>query len=360
MINSKFFLKVIYLLIFSISSYSVFGRCDLDYTPFKRLSGTRPESELSSVKMGSYNVLNLEYSVGKYHTNKETGVRAFRSEHITKDAGQTQAVAKVIKTENLDIVVLEEVEGARALELFNEKYLDGQYEVFVARGNDTRGIEIGFLVKKDLPFKVKLATNKNRQYQNNITSKEESIFSRDLPALHFWKNSTNGSESPDFVILGNHLKSQRDRKDDIKSRIFRTRQADEIRTIVKEYEADYPGIPVLLAGDFNANIHVESEFKSLFKDNLMTDSFDLVSPVISSGNRITHTFHPRNGATNNTQLDGILVNKAGKRLIKKARVYRYLDQNGKEVPIPKTFQQREQNPSDHFPVIVELDLNNIK
>lgn len=360
MLNSKKYLKHISVLFLLISAFSVFGRCDLDYTPFKQLLGTRAESALSNVKMGSYNVLNLEYSVGKYHTNSETGIRAFRSEHITKDTEQIKGVAKVIKSENLDIIVLEEVEGARALEIFNEKYLENQYEVFVARGNDTRGIEIGFLVKKDLPFKIKLATNRNRQYQNNITNKEESIFSRDLPALHFWKNSTNGSESPDFVILGNHLKSQRDRKDDIKSRIFRTRQSQEIRTIVKEYETDYPGIPVLLAGDFNANIHVESEFKSLFKDNLMTDSFDLVQPVLSNESRITHTFHPRNGANHNTQLDGILVNNAGKKLIKRAKVYRYLDKDGKEIPLPKTYQQREQNPSDHFPVIVELDLSNIK
>jgi endonuclease/exonuclease/phosphatase family metal-dependent hydrolase len=344
---------MLFLLLISLSALS---RCELSFIKAYELEGGRSVSELGDVKVGTYNVLNLEFSPGKYLDNPKTGSREFTPKHITKDPEEVAGIAKVIKEENLDIVILQEVEGRTAVEMFNFKHLDGQYEVFLKPGNDSRGIEIAFLVKKDLPFKVKMTTNKELEWSNKISNKIEKIFSRDLPGLNIWSKNSSGADPPDLVILGNHLKSQRDRSGDPKSLLFRTRQVEEIKKVIQNYESDYPGVPVILAGDFNADVHKGVEFKSLFENNLMTDSFELSSKKLTEAQRITHTFHPRKGPTSNSQLDAVLTNQSGKNLIIDAKVYRYKDNNGKEMAIPKTYAERQLNPSDHFPIIVRLDL----
>jgi endonuclease/exonuclease/phosphatase family metal-dependent hydrolase len=351
--------KLLLILLILISTSSVLARCGINYIKAYELPGGRSISELGEVKVGTYNVLNLEFSPGKYINHPKTGERVYSPNKLTKDPTQIAGIAKVIKGQDLDIVVLQEVEGRIAVEMFNRKHLGDKYEVFLREGNDSRGIEIAFLVKKDLPFKIKVSTNKELQWQNNITNKVEKIFSRDLPGLNIWSKSTSGADPPDLVILGNHLKSQRDRNGDPKSILFRTRQVQEIKKVIQNYESDYPGVPVLLAGDFNADIHKGIEFKPLFENNLMTDSFELSSQKLTQAQRITHTFHPRKGPASNSQLDAVLTNKSGKNLIVDAKVYRYKNKNGNDIAIPKTYAEREKNPSDHFPIIVRLDLRHI-
>jgi len=350
--------KALYVFLVSLQliSYS-WARCDLDFVPFKILDGKQEIRELRDLKMGSYNVLNLEYSPGKYLDNPKTGVREFVPQHITKDPEATRKIAEIIKEESLDIVIIQEVEGKKAIELFNKKYLDSEYEPFLIKGNDSRGIEIAFLVKKTMPFKVKFTSSREVKWVNPNTSKEELLLSRDLPALHIWGKSKSAADAPDLVIIGNHLKSQRDRTGDKGSVIMRTQQAEEIANTIKLYDETYPGTPVFVGGDFNANVHEGLEFKPLFKDGLLKDSFDFSPTPLSEKDRITHTFHPRGGETKYSQLDALLVNKHGQELITNAKVYRYKNEQGVEIKIPETYPERELNPSDHFPIIIDLDLS---
>lgn len=337
-----------------ITSLNLFARCDLEFTQFHHLSGGRKAEELIHLNIGTYNVLNLEFSPGRYLDDVKTGQRKWVPERLDKNPEDTKRIADIILGEKLDLVVLQEVEGLEAIKLFNKNYLDDHFEIFLHKGNDTRGIEIAILVKKDLPFKVKFTTNQSLEWSNKISKKTENIFSRDLPALHIWKQASSGADPPEYIILGNHLKSQRDRAGDPRSVSVRTKQAEEISNIVRKYEQMYPDTPVIVGGDFNSDIHSGKEFTSLFEDNLLTDSFDLLGKEMSKEQRYTHTFHPRGAQTVNTQLDGILVNKAGQNLIKDAKVYRYKDKAGSVLPLPKTYSDRELNPSDHFPIIVQM------
>ena len=91
----------------------------------------------------------------------------------------------------------------------------------------------------------------------------------------------------------------------------------------------------------------------------MKDSFDLSTTKLTAEERITHTFHPRGAETKNSQLDAVLANKSGSSLISKAEVYRYKNTDGSIKSLPKTYDERELNPSDHFPVIVEIDLSKL-
>ena len=346
------------LLAFALQTQA-WSYCDLEFAEIRVLEGKRSLEDIEEMRFGTFNVLNLEFSPGKYVDNPQSGVREFTEGFITKDPKQTEGVAKAILAEDLDLVILQEVEGLEPLLRFNEKYLKGTYEVFLQKGNDGRGIEIGFLVKKDLPFKIRMQGQGYRSYVNPETGKAEPIFSRDLPALHIRHKSTSMNDPPDFIVAGTHYKSQRNRMNDPRSEKMRTKQVEETREVFESYQETYPDVPIFFGGDFNADIHSNPEFRSLFEDGFMKDSFDLAPSKLSRKDRITHTFHPRNGATKESQLDAILVNESASSSILDAKVHRYLDENGKVKPLPATYKERETNPSDHFMVVIKTRISQL-
>src|SRR4051794_1224904 len=63
-------------------------------------------------------------------------------------------LAKAIDEIDADILMLAEVGGSESLETFNRCFLGERYEVFFVEGNASRGIDLGYLVKKDLGFRA--------------------------------------------------------------------------------------------------------------------------------------------------------------------------------------------------------------
>ena len=61
---------------------------------------------------------------------------------------------KVILEINPDILMLCEVGGEESLKNFNELFLGNQYYTALMEGNSDRNIDIGFLIKKSLPFLI--------------------------------------------------------------------------------------------------------------------------------------------------------------------------------------------------------------
>ena len=57
------------------------------------------------------------------------------------------------------------------------------------------------------------------------------------------------------------------------------------------------------------------------------------------------------------QLDAVLVNRSLTAHVTDASVYRYRNEQGKELPLPNTYNQRKKNPSDHFPVLMHFNLS---
>ena len=160
--------------------------CGIDFIPFQYLEGGRALSEIEDLKVASYNVLNLNAS----------------KNGITKNTDEVLGVANVIKSEKLDIVVLQEVQSMNALELLNKNFLNGEYKPLLISGNGG-SIEIAFLVKKDLPLKLKLSTNRDTiKPFIGPRLQDEKVFSRDLPGLHIWGKNSPNSDPPDFVIFG--------------------------------------------------------------------------------------------------------------------------------------------------------------
>src|SRR4051812_38264525 len=69
-----------------------------------------------------------------------------------KPLAKILSLAKAILDINADIYLLCEVGGRTSLENFNRHFLQNRYLVFHEESNSPRGIDLAYLVKKDLPF----------------------------------------------------------------------------------------------------------------------------------------------------------------------------------------------------------------
>src|SRR5665213_3897009 len=64
-----------------------------------------------------------------------------------------------------DIVCLNEIGGQESLTNFAKLFLGGKYVPYLLEGNSDRGIDIGYLVKKDFPLRAEIRTHKERPIQ---------------------------------------------------------------------------------------------------------------------------------------------------------------------------------------------------
>lgn len=313
----------------------------------------RSLASIKTLRIGTYNVLNLFQKVGK-HERRADGSFEQVSGPVDKEEASREAQARVIREEGLDVVVLEEVENIAALEQFNQEHLGGQYRAFLIEGNDERGIDIAFLVKKDLPFEVEQRSRKGETWQDPaLGGRTVPLFSRDLTSLVL---RAPGRAQPLAVLFGTHMKSKRDRPGDPESGIQRAAQAKRTAEILAETREEFgPGVPLLVAGDFNGDLMHGPELRPLFELAGLVDGFDAAPEKTAPQDRVSHTYHPRDGAAQAHQMDGVLIDKAWSKLVQRTRAYRYKDEQGREKPVPHTYAERSLNPSDHFPVILDLD-----
>ncbi|MCR4296118.1 MAG: hypothetical protein NUW21_11340, partial [Elusimicrobia bacterium] len=214
----------------------------------------RPLASIKELKVGAYNVLNLFENVGKHVPDPENPGKLKKiSEARPKQESSLRAQGRIILENDLDVVTLAEVENIAALRDFNERYLEGRYDVRLIEGNDERGIDVAFLVKKDLPFLVEQRSHKDETWLDPVLGGgPRPLFSRDLTALVV---RAPGRAAPLFVMFGTHYKSKRDRDGDPQSNILRAAQVERSAGIIARYRAEFGAdVPVMLAGDFNGEV----------------------------------------------------------------------------------------------------------
>lgn len=313
-------------------------------------SAQRQLSEIPEITVMSFNVENLFIHVGKFEHDLPGKMRKISGPDTNqklKPEHEIRAIVEIFKEASPDVITLQEVESMAGLELLKQR-LDGLYKPYLIEGNDGRGIDIGFLVKVDLPLDVQLKTNRDKMWHDPTTGKQEKLFSRDLPALEFRVN--RNQENPSFVLLGNHAKSKRDRPNDPESRQWRTAQYIGAAEIVGEYIRK--GVRTMLGGDFNIDIGNDREADAL--KQYLTSAFDAADQSLPPEQRITHTYHPRGGATHRAQMDDIWVSQDLRNQVAVASIYQYRFPDGSLMPIPNSFKERERQPSDHRPVIIRM------
>lgn len=291
-----------------------------------------------------------------------------------KPIEQVRQLAAVFHDLNADIYMLCEVGGRESLENFNRHFLSDRYHVHLLEGNSDRGIDLGYLVRKDLPFKYDLLSHKHRSidflYPHEKLSQETDYtdrpsgrltshrFSRDVLELRLFAPD---AQVPSLVLLMAHLKSQLDR--DRIDPLGRDRRKAELEKLVKIYleiERDLgESVPVIVGGDFNGNaglVNTDPEFAAIYRDTRLRDVLELAGR--SADDRYTHMqIDPRGGGSQNKQLDYIFVPPALHANIVAAEsfVYRYKDAWGFVVPPPRNLSDKRLLPSDHYPVVLTLN-----
>lgn len=279
-----------------------------------------------------------------------------------------QQLAKVVRENNPDILLLCEVGGLESLKNFSKLFLGDEYSPVLVEGNSDRNIDVGFLIRKGLPFYFDLTTNRNRllnflyphekqSLQAGLTLKHTSHkFSRDCVELRLFKKS---SEKPFLICMLTHLKSPLDpERIDPGGRERRRAELESVVEIYNELRQKHPSVPILLAGDFNGlagkNL-TEDEFKALHSLTDLVDVFDLAG--IPNEERMTY-FQIRNGGKNEgRQIDYAFVSPELCKNVKAstAKVYRYKDHFGMTLGAPTTMEAKLLLPSDHYPVFFELE-----
>lgn len=306
-------------------------------------NGLRDFDRIDELKVGQYNVENLYNYQGKWEYDaKGNWVQTAPAQ--PKPVERWKKMKEVIERSDDDIMVWEEVEDFTAAKDFVDTYLGGRYRIALIDGNDERGIDVAVLIKNDLPFDMEVLSHK--EVLNS--RKSSKVFSRDLPVVVFRKAGAAETDKPLMYISGAHYKSQRDSPGDPLSVKKRTEQVSKAAQILSGFEKQYPTTPGFHIGDMNADVRTATEFQSLW-DMGYKDSFDLAPNPLPKDERKTHSYFPRGGTPKHSQLDAILVNKAGADadIVKNAEIIPYKNSDGTDMPLPKTYDERSQQGSDH-------------
>ncbi|MBY0384934.1 hypothetical protein K2X05_07230 [bacterium] len=317
--------------------------------------------------MKTFNLANIYELRGKYERTSATDlVPVPEYPPRPKTDHHVQELQKIISESNPDIAVLTEVESLEALQRFSRQF-PIPYKSYLVSGNDARNIEIGLIVKSDLPIDVEVHSHKDYVWQDPVTRRRSPLFTRDLPAYILRKSKET---APFMIIFGMHAISRRVRPGsppgDPHSDTLRAAQFEKTVEIVKEYQKKYGAdVPMMIAGDFNTDVQFAKEMEVLKRFSV--SAFDVAQSTIPKAARVTHTFHEtlkrRNPDTGEkeeyelnhmVQLDDIRLIGFPEEAVLSASVHRYTDEHGRVLPFAMSYLERLTQTSDHLPVVVEL------
>jgi hypothetical protein len=289
-----------------------------------------------------------------------------------KPLNKLREIARSILNLNPDILMLTEVGGRESLENFNSHFLAGRFEVFLLEGNSSRGIDLGYLVKKSLPFRCEIVSHKDRPidflYPHEKLTKETGFdhlrsanleshrFSRDVLELRIFEETAE----PVCISLLVHLKSQLDRgRIDPGGRDRRRAELEMLIKIFAEIESRYDGkVPVLLSGDFNGSAfrgdQSDPEFDAIHRDTHLVDSLEAAD--VPFDERFTYMQLYSKRPAFNRQLDYIFVPPVLAKRIDRDEtwVYRFQNEEGQTLIVPRNLNEKKLLPSDHYPVVLTL------
>lgn len=298
--------------------------------------------------------------------------RLSTSIYENKPLKKTQDIAKALKEINADIIMLCEVGGLESLNNFNLLFMDEAYSPCLIEGNSERNIDVGFLIRKGLPFYFDLQSNKHRLINYLYPHERDSLahgypvkggkittshkFSRDVVELKLFKTDR---DKPFMIILLTHLKSRLD-PERIDPNGFERRQA-ELRTLIEIYqelEKTHPQVPVMVAGDFNGNASVtgtDEEFKDLYSLTSLRDVLEVAQLDVEE--RATFYQVRNSSRADGRQIDFVFLPPLLHPFLKpgSAYVHRYKDEFGMAHDIPRNMDAKLNLPSDHYPLVFEIE-----
>lgn len=290
-----------------------------------------------------------------------------KSVYENKNLKKVLHLASTILEMDPDIMQLTEVGGLESLKNFNRYFLNSAYSPILIEGNSDRSIDVGFLIRKNLPFYFDLLTHKNRDlnflypheklsqttnYPPRITSHK---FSRDCAELRLFTHDVN---KPFLTLLLTHLKSPLDpERIDPMGTERRTAELKNCVEIYNELKTQL-NCPILLSGDFNGNAspkQTDAEFTDLYTKTDLIDVFEAAQIDID----LRHTFiQVKSGLrSDGRQIDYCFIPVSLVPHVQpgSAQVFPYKDEYGSPLKKPETLEQKSVLPSDHYPIIFTLE-----
>lgn len=327
-------------------------------------------SSKKTLRLVQFNVENLFIFLDQYKGQNlakinENEWQSFSTSTTTnKPLRKIRALADIIQKLNPDILMLNEVGGFESLDNFNKHFLSDQFIPLLKEGNSRRGIDVGYLMRKNLDYKPLLISHKDRPihflypHENQTPSGGKShYFSRDVAELRLFKP---GSTTPQFIILLTHLKSKLDsERIDTEGR---KRRAAELNCLVDIYneikqEELSPDTGIIVSGDFNgiaSKINTEEEFAPLHNKTDLIEVLDHVE--LDEKKRFTQVQITHSGQQHFLQIDYVFVspNLADSIIKEESYVYHFSDIGAGTYIAPKNLEERSLLASDHYPVVVTL------
>lgn len=267
-----------------------------------------------------------------------------------KSKEKTQMLALEIKDAEADVVMVTEVGGVESLRNFAKYLLNDEYEALSLPSNSDRGIDLGYLVKKNLGLELKLKSHID--YPLPLPARK---FSRDVLRLDLVQNNT-----PKMIFLLVHIKSKLDmNKTDFEGRSRRVHEIKGLIDIYLNLQKDHPDIPIFVGGDMNGHAgekDTEEEFKQIYQ---LTDLKDIAYLAqIPDEERFSYVYFNRGGNRFIQQIDYLFVSEKFASIIESSECYfpRYKNLNGAPLAIPQRMEQKNTLPSDHYPFVATLRL----
>lgn len=267
---------------------------------------------------------------------------------INKAKEKCFLLGRAIENARADIVMMSEVGGPESLNNFAKYVLNDQYLPLSLPSNSDRGIDLGYLIHKDLNFEIKI-----HSHIDFPLTPPARRFSRDVLRLDLKK----GDELK-LILLLVHIKSKLDmRKADFEGR---TQRMMEVKGLLKIYQdLEHHNVPILIGGDFNGHAgekDTEEEFKQIYRETDLKDMAHLAR--IPEEERFSYIYFNRGGNRFQQQIDYLFISEKYAHLIDPTECYfpRYTNLEGGPFPIPKRIEQKNMLPSDHYPFVGTIKL----
>jgi hypothetical protein len=260
-------------------------------------------------------------------------------------------LASMMLAQQVDIWGLTEVGGEESLAAFNKLFLEDKFEVICPPSNSDRGIDLGFLIKKN-SFHYSLTTNIHQLVESPDPNIHQTPLSRDILLLRL-----HLKDRPDFHLFLVHLKSYLD-KEGLDPWGMGRRLA-EVKLLVELIKEIDPQLPIVVAGDFNGMAQKEKisqEFNPIYQDTDLDDVLSILKIPVSD--RVTHHHIVSKNNVLRNQLDYLFLNPAAiKHFSGKGGVIPYLDSKMIPLPWPNTMEEKWQFPSDHYALFADFILS---
>ena len=307
---------------------------------------------MEAMKILQWNLENFFIFLDKYQGQDINKISEDEWQSFTIARERNKSLAKIfgvqemVINQNPDVCVFSEVGGRESLENFNDLFLNNQYDVFMAPSNSTRGIDIGFLVRKGLSYSCSVKSNRKTVVEMDGKTYK---FSRDIPELRFYQEDTLK-----MVIMGVHLKSKISSEHDYQGMDTRKAEVTGMLQIYHRVKEKYQ-VPIMIMGDFNGIVQKESfeeEFRKVFETSTLLDYLEF-KPDLGEFDRVSYV---RTNPYQLQQLDYILIDKDLYANVdyNNSKILRFTTFYDIELPLPKTFAEKKMLPSDHYPQIIKL------